>query len=352
MVRVGLVGFGFASQTFHAPLIGAVEGMEIVAVSSSDAARVHGVLPGVAVEADPFALVARHDVDLVVVASPNDSHAPIASTALAAGKHVVVDKPFTVTLDEARGLIAQAETAGRLLSVFHNRRWDSDFLSVKAAIEDGVVGRVTQFVSHFDRFRPEVRDRWREKAGPGSGIWFDLGPHLADQALCLFGLPDWVSGDIAIQRGGGADDWVQVVLGYGPMRVMLCGSMLVAGGTARFTVHGIGGSLVKAWLDQQEAQLIAGVAPGSAEWGRGDDPVTVFDGAGSRTLAAARGDQTRYYAGIRNAISGVGANPVPGVEALAVMAVIEAGERSSRTGARVELALSAAERVAYAESRT
>ncbi len=351
MVRVGLVGFGFASQTFHAPLVGAVGGMEIVAVSSSNAARVHVVLPGVAVEADPFALVTRGDIDLVVVASPNDSHAPIASAALAAGKHVVVDKPFTVALDEARGLIKLAGTVGRVLSVFHNRRWDSDFLSVKAAINGGVVGRVTQFESHFDRFRPEVRDRWREKAGPGSGIWFDLGPHLVDQALCLFGLPDWVSGDIAVQRGGAADDWVQVVLGYGAMRVMLCASMLVAGGTARFTVHGDKGSLVKARIDQQEAELIAGVEPGSAEWGRDDDPLTVFDGAGCRAVAATRGDQTRFYVGVRDAIAGAGANPVPGIEALAVMAVIEAGERSSRTGARVELAVSGVERTAYAESR-
>lgn len=353
MVRVGIVGFGFAARTFHAPLIGAVEGMEIVAVASRDAAKVHADLPGVSVEDDPEALAAREDLDLIVIASPNETHAPIAAAALAAGRDVVVDKPFTVTLDEARGLIAQAEAAGRVLSVFHNRRWDSDFLSVAKAIRSGLVGEVAQFESHFDRFRPAVRDRWRERAVPGGGIWFDLGPHLVDQALCLFGLPDWVQGDIAIQRlGGQADDWAHVVLGYGAMRVVLHASMLVAGGTARFTVHGQRGSLVKARIDQQEAQLLAGVVPGSEGWGVDDDALTLFDGAGERRVAAERGDQRRYYAAIRDAIRGDAANPVPGIEALAVMAVIDAAQRSSERGARAELALSDAERLAYGVSRS
>lgn len=352
MVRVGLVGFGFAARTFHAPLIGAVEGMEIVAVASRDAAKVGTDLPGAAVVAGPDALVARGDIDLVVIASPNDTHAPIASAALAAGKHVVIDKPFTVTLDEARGLIAQADAVGRLLSVFHNRRWDSDFRSVRKAIEDGRVGRVMQFESHFDRFRPEVRDRWRERAVPGGGIWFDLGPHLVDQALCLFGLPDWVQGDIAIQRAGGqADDWAHVVLGYGAMRVVLHASMLVAGGSACFTVHGDAGSLVKHRIDQQEAQLLAGMAPGSAGWGVDDDPLLVFDAAGAREIAAQRGDQTCYYAGIRDAICDAAPNPVPAIEALAVMAVIGAAQASAATGARATLALTPPERLAYAASR-
>ncbi|MFL9841479.1 oxidoreductase [Sphingomonas sp. ST-64] len=352
MVRVGLVGFGFASRTFHAPLIGAVEGMKIVAVASSDPAKVACTLPGVAVVASHDALIARDDLDLIVIASPNETHAPIASAALTAGKHVVIDKPFTVTLDEARGLIAQAENAGRLLSVFHNRRWDSDFLSVSRAIRDGLVGEVAQFESHFDRFRPEVRDRWRERVVPGGGIWFDLGPHLVDQALCLFGLPDWVQGDLAIQRAGGqADDWAQVVLGYGAMRVVLHASMLVAGGSARFTVHGQRGSLIKARIDQQEAQLLAGMVPGSTGWGLDDDALTLFDGAGEKRIAAERGDQRRYYAGIGDAIRGEGANPVPAIEGLAAMAVIDAAQRSSQHGVRVEPALSDSERLAYAAAR-
>jgi len=352
-IQVGLIGFGFASQTFHAPLIGAVEGLRIAAVASSNAARVDSILPGVRVLPTPESLIARDDIDLIVIASPNATHEPLARTALDAGKHVVIDKPFTVSLDEARGLVRRASTRDRLLSVFHNRRFDSDFLSVQRAIREGRIGAPVHFESHFDRFRPLVRDRWRERAVAGGGIWFDLGPHLVDQALCLFGLPDAVSGDLAVQRGGGQiDDWAHVVLHFGPMRAVLHASMLVAGGSNRFTVHGDTGSLVKARIDQQEAQLLNGVAPGSDAWGVDDDPLVVIDGEGvARSEPAEPGDQTRYYAGVRDAILGVAPNPVTPIEALALMAVIEAAAQSAREGRVVALPLSDNERSAYAEAR-
>lgn len=351
-LSIGIVGFGFAAQTFHVPLIRAVEGLQIVAVATSDAAKVAGILPGARVHASPDDLIAD-DIDLIVIASPNESHAPVARAALMAGKHVVVDKPFTVTLDDARGLVALAEERQRVLSVFHNRRFDSDFLSVKRAIADGRIGAPKHFESHFDRFRPEVRDRWREMAVAGGGIWFDLGPHLVDQALCLFGLPDAVSGALAVQRSGGQiDDWAHVVLHFGSTRAVLHASMLVAGGSDRFTVHGDAGSLVKARIDQQEAQLLSGVVPGSEAWGVDEDPLVVIDGEGAaRSEAAERGDQTRYYAGVRDAILGRGPNPVAPIEALAVMAVIEAAAQSSREGRVVALALGDDERAAYAAAR-
>ena len=351
-LRIGIVGFGFAAQTFHVPLIRAVDGLQIVAVASSDAAKVATVLPDARVHAAPHDLIAD-DIDLVVIASPNETHEPVARAALNAGKHVVIDKPFTVTLDEARGLIALAEERSLLLSVFHNRRYDSDFLSVTRAIREGRIGALKHFESHFDRFRPKVRDRWREKAVAGGGIWFDLGPHLVDQALCLFGLPDAVSGDLAVQRAGGQiDDWAHVVLQFGEVRAVLHASMLVAGGSNRFTVHGDNGSLVKARIDQQETQLLRGIAPGSADWGLDDDPLVVIDGDGvARNEAAERGDQTRYYAGVRDAILGHAPNPVAPVEALAVMAVIEAAAQSAREGRVVALALTDGERAAYAAVR-
>lgn len=352
-LRIGIVGFGFAAQTFHVPLIRAVAGLEIVAVASSDPAKVAAVLPDARVHAAPDDLVAEDGIDLIVIASPNETHAPIARAALAAGRHVVIDKPFTVTLDEARALIASAETGDRVLSVFHNRRFDSDFLSVKRAIDDGAIGAVRHFESHFDRFRPQVRDRWRESAVAGGGIWYDLGPHLVDQALCLFGLPDQVTGDLAVQRAGGRiDDWAHVVLHFGPVRAVLHASMLVAGGSSRFTVHGERGSLVKARIDQQEAQLLRGVVPGSGDWGVEDDPLVVVDGEGAaRDRPSARGDQTRYYAGVRDAVLGAAPNPVAPVEALAVMAVIEAAARSAREGCVVTLSLTDDERAAYAAAR-
>ncbi|GHK51188.1 hypothetical protein KPZU09_09240 [Klebsiella pneumoniae] len=180
-IRVGLVGFGYASKTFHAPLIGGTPGMALKAVASSDADKVHADWPGVKVMSAPGDLLDDPDIDLVVIATPNDTHFPLAKAALEAGKHVVVDKPFTVTLSQARELESLAKHCGRILSVFHNRRWDSDFLTVSALINEGQLGEVCYFKSHFDRFRPQVRQRWREQAGPGSGIWYDLAPHLLDR---------------------------------------------------------------------------------------------------------------------------------------------------------------------------
>lgn len=161
-------------------------GLELAAVSSSDEAKVKADWPTVAVVAEPKHLFNDPNIDLIVIPTPNDTHFPLAKAALEAGKHVVVDKPFTVTLSQARELDTLARSLGRVLSVFHNRRWDSDFLTLKALLADGVLGEVAYFESHFDRFRPQVRDRWREQGGPGSGIWYDLAPHLwIRRLICL-----------------------------------------------------------------------------------------------------------------------------------------------------------------------
>lgn len=333
-LRVGLIGYGYAGKTFHAPLIVATPGLHLAAVASSGATKVHADWPQVDVVADAQTLIARGDIDLIVVASPNDTHAPLARAALRAGKHVVVDKPFALDLDEARGVIAAARDNDRLLSVFHNRRWDSDFLGVRQAIAGGVLGRVSHFESHIDRFRPEVRARWREGVGPGAGLWFDLGPHLVDQALLLFGLPERVHANLARQRAGAlSDDWAHVVLDYRDgLRAILHAGMLVAGGSARFVVHGERGSLVKREADRQEAQLKAGLVPGAAAWGADPDAMLHFDGASQRAIPTPPGDQRQYYLGIERALRGRGANPVPPEQALAVMSVLEAAQRSAREG--------------------
>lgn len=346
--HVGLIGYGYAGRTFHAPLIAAEPRLALTAVASSRPDVVRADLPHVAVHADPLAMMAQ--VDLVVVATPNDSHAPLAEAALAAGRHVVVDKPFALTLAEARGVVAAAESAGRLLSVFHNRRWDSDFRTVRDAIRGGLVGRATHLESHFDRFRPAVRDRWREREGPGAGVWFDLAPHLADQVLALWGLPDGVTASLVRQRPDAqADDWAHAVLDWADgRRAMLHAGMLVAGGSPRFTVHGDGGSVVKRLGDGQEAQLLAGVRPGAPGWGEDADPLLAYAPDGTvREVPAAPGDQRGFYAGVAAALAGDGPNPVPPAQALAVMAVVEAGRVSAATGARVGLALTTAERAAF-----
>lgn len=332
-IRVGLIGLGYAGRTFHVPLIGATEGMAITAVASSQPDVAAAMLREASVVGTAAELVARDDLDLIVVASPNDSHAPLALAALSAGKHVVVEKPFALSVEEARTVAETATRAERLLAVFHNRRWDSDFLSVRVAIESGAIGEVVHFESHFDRFRPAVRDRWRERVGGGGGIWYDLGPHLVDQALLLFGMPERVGASLAALRpGASADDWAHVVLHYADKRIVLHASMLVASGSARFTVHGTGGSLVKQRGDQQEAQLLAGMVPGAPGWGEDDDPLMLHDGERARVMPLVPGDQRQFYRELAAAIRGEAPIPVLPEQALGVMAVIAAAIRSAAEG--------------------
>jgi predicted dehydrogenase len=348
---MGLIGYGFAGRTFHAPLIRAVDGLALRAIASSDAGKVTRDFPGMKVFADPGEMIASDGIDLVVIATPNDSHAPLARLALEAGKDVVIDKPFTLDMVEARELIALAER--RLLSVFHNRRWDSDFLAAKFGVESGVLGKVTHFESHIDRFRPEVRDRWRERSGPGSGVWYDLAPHMIDQALCLFGLPDAVQANFLLQRPGAeAVDWAHAVLSYPHHRVILHASMIAAGGSPRFLVHGDKGSLVKHGIDQQEAQLLGGMLPGNQGWGVDLDRMQIWNAAGEcRGMPTPAGDHRRYYAGIRDALRGAAPNPVPPVQALAVMAVLEAAILSAKSGEQKAIALTGEEMSAFADSQ-
>lgn len=349
-LRVALIGYGYAGKTFHAPLIGSVSGLELATVVSRDAAKVHADLPKVHVVADARAAIEDPDISLVVIASPNDTHSPLARAALEAGKHVVVDKPFALDLTQARELAAVAERQGTLLSVFQNRRWDSDFLGVQQAMASGLLGEVKHFESHIDRFRPQVRARWREQVGAGSGLWYDLGPHLIDQALVLFGLPDRVLASLATQRDGGeVSDWAHVVLIYGVRRVILHASMLVAGGSPRFTVHGTQASLVKTRADRQEAQLLEGLHPGETTWGEDPDPMLIYDGEGKvNRRPAPVGDQRQYYMGVRDAVLGHATNPVTPLQAITVMAVLEAAMASSANGRAMALSLSEQERGAWA----
>ncbi len=350
-IRVGLIGFGFASKTFHVPLLRATEGYAITAVSSTKPADVQALLGDVQVVSDARELATSQEVDLVVIATPNETHAPLAEAAMRAGRNVVVDKPFTVTIEQARHLGAVARDENVVLSVFQNRRWDSDFLTIQDAIRREVVGRIVLFESRFDRFRPEVRDRWREKPGSGAGLLYDLGPHLIDQTLVLFGIPDSVDATLAKQRRNATtDDFFQLVLRYGEMIVTLQAGSLVSGGSARFAVHGDRASLIKQRPDVQEDQLRAGMVPGSPDWGFDPDDAMLYEGtAGSvTTVKSARGDQRGYYVALRNALHGSGPNPVPPEQAAAVMAIITAAFRSHEQGRRVVPDLTDDERMVWA----
>ncbi|WP_312320223.1 oxidoreductase [Atlantibacter hermannii] len=334
-IRVGLIGYGYASKTFHAPLIVGTPGMTLAAVSSSDASKVHADWPNVTVVSDPKQLFNDPSLDLIVIPTPNDTHFPLARAAMEAGKHVVVDKPFTVTLSQARELEAMAKSRGLVLSVFHNRRWDSDFLTLKGLIAEGKLGEVSYFESHFDRYRPQVRNRWREQAGPGSGIWYDLGPHLIDQALVLFGVPVSITVDMAqLRPDAQTTDYFHAVLTYPQRRVVLHSTMLAAAESARYIVHGTRGSYVKFGLDPQEDRLKAGERPPLEDWGYdmrdGVLTLAVGDELDAQTLLTVPGNYPAYYAGIRDALNGQGENPVPASQAIRVMELIELGIESAK----------------------
>ena len=327
-VGVALVGYGYAGKTFHAPLIAAATGLNLHTIVSSQGDGVKADWPETKIAADLDAALADPEVEMVVIAAPNALHAPLARQALEAGRAVVVDKPFTLTVAEARDLAALAEGQGLLLSVFHNRRWDADFLTLQGLIAEGRLGRIVRFESHFDRFRPQVRDRWREADVPGAGIWYDLGPHLIDQALVLFGRPLAITADLAILREGGqATDYAHVVLRYDGFRVILHADMTSPAADLRFSVQGDRAAWIKSGLDIQEDQLKTHGRAGGDSWGRDPRPGMLVDGVTGAHVPTdnASGDYRRYYDQVALAISGRATNPVPPEQAIAVMEVLEAG---------------------------
>lgn len=297
-IRVALIGRGMAGTVFHAPLIRAVPSLELAAIAGA---------------AEAAAAIASPDIDLVVVATPNLSHFPLAAAALEAGKHVVVDKPFAIAVAEADALIALASARLRMLTVFHNRRWDGDFLTVRRLIDSGRLGDVRLFEAHWDRFRPAPKPGWREEPAEGAGLLWDLGPHLIDQVLVLFGRPDRVAGDVAIQREGArAHDYFDLTLSYGALRARLSASSLVAEPRPRFSIHGTAGSFVKYGLDPQEAALKAGASPLDSGFGEGSSDDGIFTGADGRRepIATLPGRYLDFYQAVAAAIADGAPPPV------------------------------------------
>jgi scyllo-inositol 2-dehydrogenase (NADP+) len=342
-LRAGLIGYGLAGRVFHAPLLQA-SGIEVVMVATRRKDEVARDLSHAKVVSDPMVVATNPDLDLVVVASPNNTHFPLALAALQAGRSVVIDKPFTHTVAEAEQLMETARAQGRLLSAFHNRRWDSDFLTLRRCMERRDLGEIMSYECHFDRFRPQVSDRWREKPVPGVGLLFDLGPHLIDQALVLFGWPDWLAADLNIQRTGSVvDDDFRILMGKGKLRILLSATQMAAAPGPKFVVHGDRGSFMKQGMDVQENQLKAGMRPGDA--GFGVEPteqaasVTVMhkDIAETTVLPSLPGNYLAYYAGIRNALESGGPAPVSAEDARDSMRILELACRSHREGARISL---------------
>ncbi len=347
-LRVGVVGYGLGGSVFHAPLVAATPGLGLTAVVTADAgraARAAAAYPAARVVGEAQALWDGRlmpPVDVVVVTTPNATHGPIAAAAVAAGRHVVVDKPVAPTAAEARALAAAARAAGVLLVPFHNRRWDGDFRTVRRLAEGGTLGTVHRFESRFDRWRPVPRAGWKEVAGDGSGLLYDLGPHLVDQALVLFGAVETVYAERDRRRAGHAavdDDWFVALAHASGVRSHLAASALAGRAGARFRVLGRAGAYEKWGLDPQEAALAAGARPGDVGWGAEPEAAWGTFGAGDagRPVPTEPGAYEQFYAGVRDAVVGGARPPVDAADAVAGLDVLEAALRSAGEGRVVRL---------------
>jgi scyllo-inositol 2-dehydrogenase (NADP+) len=347
-LRVALVGYGPAGSFFHAPLIAATPGMALdTVVTGSPERRAQAAAdhPGVRFADSADEVWKRADeLDLVVLASPNRTHVPLATAALEAGLPVVVDKPLAGTAAEARTLAALAEARGLLLSVFQNRRWDSDFLTLKALLAEHDLGEVQRFESRFERWRPQLKGGWRESGDPAEigGLLYDLGSHLVDQALTLFGPARLVYAESDARRPGAAadDDSFIAITHTGGVRSHLWMSATTARLGPRFRVLGSAGGFVTHGLDPQEAALREGLRPGEGTvWGA--EPESAWGTAGTddavRTVPSLNGDYPAYYAAVATALREGTAPPVTALEAAAALEVIEAARCSARTGMTVSL---------------
>jgi scyllo-inositol 2-dehydrogenase (NADP+) len=344
MVRVGLIGFGLAGQAFHAPVIRGVPGMELACILERRGTRAREKYPEVRVARTLDELLADKEIQLCVVATPNDSHFEYAQACLLAGRDVVVDKPFAPTLAESEKLVQLAAECGRLITVYQDRRWDGDFTTIKEIVASGKLGTVVEYECRFDRFRLEAKaNAWRERADqPGAGVLFDLGPHVIDQALVLFGEPRAITASAFCQRETSqVDDAFDVCMQYtnsgSELRAMSRARIIAYAPGPHFLIHGTKGSFVKYGMDPQEARLRAENCPDGLDWGA-DWGVEVEELWGTLSLAGEpsvrikteRGDYRGFYANVRDAIEKKAALDVTPEQALRTMRAVMLAHKSSR----------------------
>jgi predicted dehydrogenase len=310
-IKVGLVGFGISAKVFHAPFITTDSNYQLVSVVERHKQESKEKFPYVQVVRSIEELLQNDAIDLVVITTPNETHFPYAKAALEAGKHVVLEKPVTNTSAEAKQLLEISQRTGKVLSVYQNRRYVSDFLTILEVLDKKLLGDVHTFEGHYDRYRAEARPQaWREHELPGSGILFDLGPHLIDQVLYLFGIPNTIAADIRLQRPHAkVDDYFDLRLDYGFLKVILQAGMLVREPGPRYLIHGTKGSFVKSGEDPQEALLRAGAPPVGDDWGKENAAIygilnTETDGKLIREpYPSHKGDYARYYKNLYETIA-------------------------------------------------
>jgi scyllo-inositol 2-dehydrogenase (NADP+) len=310
-IKTGIVGFGISAKVFHAPFISTISDFELSMVVERTKNESQAVYPSVKVVKTIEEMVADKDIELVVITTPNETHFPYTKLALEAGKHVILEKPFANNTKEAGELVKLAAASGRILSVYQNRRYVSDFRTIEELLQKRLLGDVHTFEAHYDRYRAEERpNAWREKPKAGSGILFDLGAHLIDQTFTLFGFPEEITADIRMQRPHAkVDDYFDLRLNYGFMNARLTAGMLVREPGPRYMIHGMQGSFIKFGEDPQEALLRAGKQPVGNDWGQEPDEYygllhTQIDGKLIKEKYPSRkGDYGDYYRMIAAAIS-------------------------------------------------
>ena len=338
MIDVGLIGFGLGGKAFHAPVIEAVEGLRLAAVLQRHERTAGELYPGVRIVRTIDKLLAIASIRLVAISTPNDSHYPYAKACLEADRDVLVDKPFATTLAEARELAELAQKRGRLLTVYQERRLDGDFATLKKLVADGDLGRPVHFEETFDRCRAQVRDSWKEKVGPGGGVFWDLAPHLLDHALVLFGAPEALLADIRLERDGARNaDAFDVIFYYANgFRAVMSSTTLAPVPRPHFRLRGTRGEFIKQGLDPQEALLRAGQPMGGESWGL-EKPeqwgtlTTIVGNQGTedQKVPSERGDYRAFYENVRDVMLGKAKPLVTLDEALGVMYALELSEASS-----------------------
>ena len=331
MINVGLVGFGLAGKMFHAPFIRLVDGLHLKTIARRSGAS-DLRYPDVKFVSSVDELLVDKTLELIVIASPNDQHYPTAKQCLVAGRHVVVDKPFTTTLKQAEELVAIAKEKNRIVTVFQNRRWDGDFLTLRKLIDDRALGSILLYESHFDRFRPVLHNSWKQQALPGLGHLYDLAPHLLDQALVLFGAPEAITADLRKERDDTVvDDAFDITFHYRRMRALLRASSQTHAPGPKLWVNGAQAAYTKYGLDPQEDAMKAGGDPSSPGWGREaeDDWGTLTTAHEAKKVPTIPGNYRGFYENVRDAILGKQQIGVTAEDALNVMRAIELAAESN-----------------------
>ena len=337
-IRCGVIGFGLAGRIFHSAVIDATAGMALAGIVQRSGDAAEKAYPQVPVYRSLDVMLGKADLDIVVVATPNDTHVPMAAQCLRAGKHVVIDMPVAVSSSEAASLFAVSRETGRRVFVYHNRRWDGDFLTVQQLLKTDKLGTLRAFESHFDRFRPTPKQgAWREEVGHGNGILLDLGSHLGDQALVLFGLPKAVWGDVRAEREGSrVDDAFDIRLYYPDLTVWLRSTSLSPLPAVRFLAEGTRGSYRKDNLDPQEDALRSGDLFQNKPWGMDPESawgaITSLDASGATrhtTVPTLPGDYRGFYANVRDTLLGKVEQAVTLVDAWHVLRLLEWARESS-----------------------